>query len=143
VYTAWQNLSTPIEANVIVAKSSLSLSTYRLRKGRSYAATAVSATVEVIYSCRCSGGYCWSDPLELSSRYSEISQLKFTKGSLGDLTRYFFGEKINPHYFCPVCGSGVLEAGTDDLKLFGVNIRCVEGIDLATLTYRDRDGASM
>jgi hypothetical protein len=59
------------------------------------------------------------------------------------MTKYLFGKKTNPHYFCPICGSGVLEDGTDIVSQFGVNVRCVDGVDLDKLTYRDADGASM
>lgn len=46
----------------------------------------------------------------------------------------------NPHYFCPVCGSGPLENGTERSGQWGVNVRCVEGIDLSKLDYFDDDG---
>jgi hypothetical protein len=61
------------------------------------------------------------------------------------MTKYLFGQKENPHYFCPVCGSGTFEDGTPSpYNQWGVNIRCVpEGIDWSKLNYRDADGASM
>lgn len=76
--------------------------------------------------------------------YPKIDQLRFTKGSLKEMTQYWFGGKTNPHYFCPVCGSGPLEDGEASRhNQFGVNIRCVtEGIDWSKLTYLDLDGAS-
>jgi len=75
--------------------------------------------------------------------YPKVDQLRFTRGSLEEMTKYLFYKKENPHYFCPTCGSGILEDGTDICNQFGVNVRCVEGIDLDKLTYRDEDGAGM
>lgn len=55
---------------------------------------------------------------------------------------YLFNKKDNPHYFCQICGSAPLEDGTDVLSQFGVNVRCVKGVDLSVLKYRDADGLS-
>jgi hypothetical protein len=78
--------------------------------------------------------------LKWNNRYPGVDQLRFTNGSLADMTVYYFHTKTNPHYFCPVCGSGLLEDGTERSKRFGVNVRCVEGVDLDKLTYKDEDG---
>jgi len=74
--------------------------------------------------------------------YPKEEYLKFTKGSLEEMTSYRFGKRVNPHYFCPTCGSGPLEASTRP-GLYGVNIRSVAGgIDWSKLKIKDLDGAS-
>jgi hypothetical protein len=81
---------------------------------------------------------------ETCFRYPTIDQLRFTKGSLEEMTKYLFASKQVPHWFCSVCGSGALEGGVrGPWNKFGVNIRCVpDGIDWSKLTYKDEDGAN-
>lgn len=67
---------------------------------------------------------------------------KFTKGSVEDLTSYSYGKKSYGHKFCPVCGAPVVGQRLSDGE-FGVNLRCVEGVDLTTLNPIKLDGASM
>jgi hypothetical protein len=55
------------------------------------------------------------------------------------MTEYFFAKKEIGHYFCPVCGSGVVEKRVNGVK-YGVNLRCVKGVDLRSLAYREYDG---
>jgi len=76
--------------------------------------------------------------------YCDEAQLKFTKGSRDDLTKYLFNRKMNAHFFCPECGSGVLALAGKDAGpwsgKYGVNLRCVEGLDYEKLVYKDMDG---
>ena len=65
--------------------------------------------------------------------------MKFTKGSLDDITQYLFNTRRNQHYFCPKCGSGLLERGVNS-GLYGVNLRRVGCIDWKTVECGDVDG---
>jgi hypothetical protein len=107
-----------------------------------FAATAAFATVVVISSCMFME-YWFKYLIDLpENSYPKEEYLKFTKGSLEEMTSYLFGKRVNPHYFCPTCGSGPLEASTRP-GLFGVNIRSVAGgIDWSKLKIQDLDGAS-
>jgi hypothetical protein len=73
------------------------------------------------------------------------TEVKFTSGSFDDLTRYEFASKSLGHYFCPVCGSGVLgrKLNGDKPASYAVNLRQVEGVDLKALTYQPYDGANI
>jgi hypothetical protein len=75
------------------------------------------------------------------SRYPQLEDLKFTNGSLEDMAVYFFAKKEIGHYFCPVCGSGVVEKRVNGFK-YGVNLRYVKGVELQALRYRELDRAS-
>jgi len=72
-----------------------------------------------------------------------VKEVTFTSGSLNELTRYEFGSRKIPHFFCPVCGSTLLEIITFEDGVYGINLRNVEGVDLDGLTYTPFDGASM
>jgi hypothetical protein len=74
-------------------------------------------------------------------RNCDEKELSFTKGSLDDLTEYLMSRKAVAHYFCPVCGSGVACKGVTYMPgMWGVNLRCVEGIDWDKLVYQELDG---
>ena len=51
-------------------------------------------------------------------------------------TEYQFNKKKIHHMFCPTCGIGSYSYGTgpDGSKMVAVNVRCLEGVDAATLT---------
>ena len=57
------------------------------------------------------------------------------------MTAYRFGHKLGAHYFCPVCGSGLL-AVVQSAGIAIVNVRAVAGVDLEKLTLKRVDGAS-
>jgi len=73
--------------------------------------------------------------------YPSLENLAFTLGSLDDMTVYYFGRKLIGHYFCPVCGTGMIEKRNNGIR-YGVNLRCVKDINLRGATYRDIDRAS-
>jgi hypothetical protein len=43
-------------------------------------------------------------------------------------------------HFCPTCGVAVIRTSTQYTPPVSVNARCIEGIDLATVTIRQFDG---
>jgi hypothetical protein len=57
-----------------------------------------------------------------------------------DLTIYTFNTRVAKHYFCPVCGVASFYVPRSDPDRIDVNLRCVEGVDLARLEPVTFDG---
>lgn len=66
------------------------------------------------------------------------------EGSRADLSVYTFNSHNIQHQFCKTCGCAPFAEGkTPDGKLMTeINLRCVEGLDLAQVTISPYDGAS-
>jgi len=62
----------------------------------------------------------------------------------GDMVAYTFGSGTIKHYFCPTCGIHPFGEGVDPsgVARAAVNVRCLEGVDLAALTVKQFDGRS-
>jgi hypothetical protein len=58
----------------------------------------------------------------------------------GDLNTYQFGTHTAEHYFCRVCGIHPFVKPRIAPHLRMVNLRCVEGVDVAALPRRYFDG---
>lgn len=74
-----------------------------------------------------------------------VSPDDFTLKSGDDATtEYLFNKKIVHHLFCSTCGIRSWSHGTgpDGKKMIAVNVRCLDGIDLDSLTPMKFDGAS-
>ena len=64
----------------------------------------------------------------------------------GDYATYHFNKHALDHHFCPTCGIAPFTEGTDPrtgARMAAVNVRCLDGIDLATLTIKPFDGARL
>ena len=61
------------------------------------------------------------------------------------LTDYQFGKKVIHHLFCKVCGISSFVRGKmpDGSDVIGVNVRCLDGIDIAALQPKPFDGRSL
>ena len=62
------------------------------------------------------------------------------------LTDYQFGKKHIHHLFCSTCGINSFSRGQnprDGREMFSVNVRCLEGVDPATLPIKHFDGKSL
>jgi hypothetical protein len=61
------------------------------------------------------------------------------------LTDYQFGKKAIHHYFCPTCGVAPFSRGTgpDGKEMVAVNVRCLDGVDIAALKLTPFDGQSL
>lgn len=61
-----------------------------------------------------------------------------------DLTDYQFNNKVIHHLFCSTCGVGSFAHGTgpNGVEMVAINVRCLDGVDPATLTVTPHDGAS-
>lgn len=72
------------------------------------------------------------------------SKFKLLSGE-GDLQDYLFNQKKIHHLFCKTCG--ILSFGRgqapDGSRVIAVNLRCLEGIDLNSLTIHEYDGRSL
>ncbi len=62
----------------------------------------------------------------------------------GDASTYTFNQHHIKHRFCPVCGMHPYGEGTDPKgnAVAAINLRCVEGIDLAAIAVHHFDGRS-
>ena len=60
------------------------------------------------------------------------------------LKEYRFNKKVIAHLFCEHCGIEPIGRGKgpDGSEMVAVNLRCIDGIDLATLTRIPYDGKS-
>ena len=58
---------------------------------------------------------------------------------------YTFNKHVIEHRFCPVCGIHPFGEGTDPKgnKMAAINIRCLEGIDLAAIPVKMFDGRAL
>jgi hypothetical protein len=63
-----------------------------------------------------------------------------------DMGTYRFNKHVLDHHFCPNCGIAPFSEGVNPktgAKTAAVNVRCLEGLDLATLAISPYDGASL
>jgi hypothetical protein len=61
------------------------------------------------------------------------------------LSTYTFGTQTIKHHFCPVCGIHPFGEGADPAgnRKAAINVRCLEGVDLTSLTIKQFDGRSL
>jgi hypothetical protein len=59
-----------------------------------------------------------------------------------DLALYQFNTKVAKHYFCKHCGLHPLSRPRLDPRMWVVNVRCLEGVDLAALPVQPFDGVN-
>jgi hypothetical protein len=57
-----------------------------------------------------------------------------------DLALYQFNTKTAKHYFCKHCGINPFVRPRLDPSQWAFNVRCIEGVDLASLKVRQFDG---
>jgi hypothetical protein len=71
-------------------------------------------------------------------------QFELTSGE-GSLTDYQFGKKNIHHLFCPVCGvaSYATGKGPDGTQMMAINVRCLDDLDVSTLSVSTFDGKSL
>ena len=61
------------------------------------------------------------------------------------LTDYQFNKQIIHHNFCATCGIQSFARGTapDGSKMVAINVRCLDGVDLAKVKVAEADGRSL
>ena len=67
------------------------------------------------------------------------------KGGADALTQYEFNKKVIHYQFCETCGVQPFARGTrpDGAQMVGLNVRCLDGVDLDALNIKKFDGASL
>jgi hypothetical protein len=62
-----------------------------------------------------------------------------------DIGTYMFNKQVIKHRFCQTCGIHPYGEGTDPKgnKIAAINLRCIEGIDLASVPVQNFDGRSL
>jgi hypothetical protein len=76
--------------------------------------------------------------------FAPADQFRLVAGA-DRLADYQFGKKHLHHHFCPVCGvrSFARGKGPDGKEMVAVNVRCLDGVDVASLAVKQFDGASL
>ncbi|EIT71598.1 GFA family protein [Hydrocarboniphaga effusa] len=66
------------------------------------------------------------------------------KTPVGDYATYRFNKHIIEHHFCSKCGCAPFASGRDreGNKMAGINLRCIENLDLSTVKTIQVDGRS-
>ncbi len=59
-----------------------------------------------------------------------------------ELSLYQFNTQTAKHYFCRTCGVHPFTRPRINPKLWVVNVRCIDGVDLSALEVRPFDGAN-
>ena len=99
----------------------------------------VSTGLEPVLSCNCSmcrkRGALWT--------YVGTDQFTLLSGE-DALTDYQFNKRVIHHLFCRTCGiaSFATGRGEDGSEGIGINVRCLDDIDLDALTLTPYDGKS-
>lgn len=62
-----------------------------------------------------------------------------------DLTDYQFGKKRIHHYFCSTCGTAAFASAVkpDGTRSRAINIRCLDGVDIDSVSIKKFDGRSL
>jgi hypothetical protein len=99
----------------------------------------VDLEIDKVISCNCS--HCQVKGLLLV--FSKADAFTLLSGE-HDLTSYMFNKKVINHLFCKYCGvqsfsRGKNKEGEDTVA---INVRCLEGVDVDTLTLMKVDGKS-
>ena len=107
----------------------------------------VTSDLAQVTSCNCSIcsklGALWIfvSPQEFSLTTGQDKLGDAKQGSLGD---YQFHKKVIHHRFCPICGIESFAQGQmpDGTPMFAVNVRCLDDVDVWTLSVTPIDGKS-
>ena len=99
-----------------------------------------TADLSRVVECNCS--FCSKRAHALT--FVPPEQFKLLSGEAA-LTDYQFGEHNRHHFFCSTCGIGPFGRGTqpDGRQMIAVNVRCLDGVDIETLTVGMFDGKSL
>lgn len=97
----------------------------------------VESETQRIIACNCS--HCEKKGLLLD--FVPETQFSLLSGQ-NELTEYLFNKKTIKHLFCRTCGVQPIGKSKkkDGQEMVAVNVRCLEGIDLAKLTVTPFNG---
>lgn len=98
---------------------------------------AVSMALDMVIECNCS--HCSKRGLLLAFARPEDFVLNAGEG---ELTEYLFNRRIIRHQFCRTCGVESFARGKtpDGADKVAVNVRCLDGVDPASLNRMPFDG---
>ena len=73
-----------------------------------------------------------------------LSAFRLLRGE-SELTDYQFNKKIIHHLFCNACGTASFGRGSDGKgkEMVAINVRCLDGVDLKSLTVTEYDGKNV
>ena len=100
---------------------------------------ATTAIAE-LFECNCSicskRGALWA--------FVKAPQFELVQGQ-DALADYQFNRKVIHHLFCRSCGVGAFSKGeSDDGSVgYGINVRCLDDVDVGTLTLTPYDGKTL
>ena len=100
----------------------------------------VAVDLGKVIACNCS--ICAKNGLWLTFAPGSAFKLVSGEGSLKD---YQFKEKKIHHLFCDGCGveSFARAKGKDGSEMVAINVRCLDGVDIAALAPKPFDGKSL
>lgn len=100
---------------------------------------SVKLSLARVISCNCS--ICSKSGILLS--FAPATEFELHSGQ-DQLSDYQFNRNIIHHLFCQRCGvrSFVRGTGRDGQQMVGVNVRCLDDVDLTTLNLIPVDGRS-
>jgi hypothetical protein len=100
----------------------------------------VEGEIKGAMACNCSicsrkGSLMWFVPREMLQLQSPDEAV----------STYEFNKHVIKHRFCPTCGMHPYGEGTDPKgnRMAAVNLRCIEGLDLAAIPVQNFDGRSL
>lgn len=99
----------------------------------------VTTSIDKVMTCNCS--ICSKKGLLLTFVPAERFALR-----AGELTEYRFNKNAIRHLFCPRCGTQPFARGTapgSESEMIAVNVRCLDGVDVTTLSPTPFDGRSL
>jgi hypothetical protein len=99
----------------------------------------VEGTIESALACNCSicqrkGSLLWFVPRD---KFRLLTPEQ-------NASTYTFNKNVIQHRFCPNCGIHPYAEGTDQKgnRMAAINVRCLEGVDLASIPVTHFDGRS-
>jgi hypothetical protein len=100
----------------------------------------VTADLSNVASCNCS--IC----TKRGALWTFVKPEKFAlRAGEEDLVDYQFNKRAIHHLFCRQCGVGSFSRGTapGGAEMVAINIRCLDGVDIAALQLKAVDGKSL
>ncbi|HEX4335145.1 MAG TPA: GFA family protein [Polyangiaceae bacterium] len=99
-------------------------------------------TTDLAYVMDCNCSICSKKATVLT--FVPEDQFKLLSGA-DSLTSYKFNKHVIEHTFCGTCGIGSFAKGKkpDGTAMAAVNVRCLDGVDLASLDVKHVDGKSI
>ncbi len=100
----------------------------------------VETDLTPVFDCNCS--YCQKRGMLWT--HVGLRQFQLLKGE-DQLAEYRFNKRVIRHFFCRNCGISAFASGQDESGEagFGINVRCLDDLDVAALKLTPFDGRSM